>query len=316
MKKVILAGVFVLLAGFVFGQNEAEKIRVGVLNGPSAVPAAWIMKNSASAEVTKYADPQALLPKLIKKEVDVGFLPVNVAAKVYNSTNGTIICTGITGNGNLSVVSKSELNRFSDLKNKTVYVAGQGATPEYMFKYLLEQNGLVPGKDVTLEYSIPTAQLAANLISNKISVAVMPEPFTSIALTKSKEVKARLNLQTEYKAFSENNETFPLTVMVVRKAYAEENSEQLEEFLMEYKKALEWTVNNPKSSGELVEKMDLGLTAAVVTKAIPNSNYVYISSQNGKKNIESLLKIFLKYSPESIGGQLPAQDFYYEKKNP
>lgn len=316
MKKILCTILVSLTLGLLFAQNDEMKIRVGVLSGPSSVPAAWLMENSKTSEFTKYADPQALLPKLVKKEIDVGFLPVNVAAKIYNSTHGAIICSGITGNGNLSVVSTENMKRISDLRNKTVYIAGQGATPEYMFKYILEQNRINADKDISLKYSIPTAQLAANLISGKIAYCVMPEPFITIAISKSNKKINILSLQDEYKAFSDTNDNYPLTVMVVRKEFAEEYGQLLDVFLQEYKKASEWTLRNPKASGQLVEKLDLGLSAAVVTKSIPKSEYVFIEANDGKEKIESLLNIFLKYSPEAIGGNLPDKDFYYAKKNP
>jgi len=314
MKKLVSAVILSLVLGFVFAQHTEPKIRVGVLNGPSSIPAAWLMENYSEADFSKFADPQALLPKLIKKEIDVGFLPVNIAAKVYNSTNGTIICAGVTGKGNLSVISKKDIKRFSDLEDKTIYVAGQGATPEYMFTYLLEQNGFKIGKNVFLDFSIPTAQLPANIISDKIEFAVVPEPFATIAMSKSKEVKRVLDLQDEYKVFSITNENYPLTVMVVRKAYAKENPEMLATFLENYAKASSWTVVNPKAAGQLVEKYDLGMGAAVVTKAIPVSNYEFTQAKDAEETIEALLKIFLEYSNDSIGGKLPGKDFYYEKE--
>lgn len=299
-----------------------EKIRVGVLNGPSCIPAAYMMENDnkvAGAELTfeKFADPQALLPKMIKKEIDIGFMPVNVAAKVFNSSNKAIICCAITGNGNLSVITTNKkIKKIDDLKDKTVYVAGAGATPEYMFKYILNKNNIDIEKEITLDYTIPTAQIAANLISKKIEIAVVPEPFSTIAQIKSKDVFVVVDLQQEYQDFEGENTIYPLTVMVVRKEYADNNTELLDAFLSEYKKSVEWTIENPVIAGKYTEKNELGLAAGVVTKAIPKSNYTFVIANEGQKSIEKLLNIFISFAPDSIGGKLPEQDFYYGKKNP
>lgn len=299
-----------------------EKIRVGVLNGPSCIPAAYMMENDnkvAGAELTfeNFADPQALLPKMIKKEIDIGFMPVNVAAKVFNSSNKAIICCAITGNGNLSVITTNKkIKKIDDLKNRTVYVAGAGATPEYMFKYILNKNNIDIEKEITLDYTIPTAQIAANLISKKIEIAVVPEPFSTIAQIKSKDVFVAVDLQQEYQDFEGENNIYPLTVMVVRKEYADINTELLDAFLSEYKKSVEWTIENPVTAGKYTEKNELGLAAGVVTKAIPKSNYTFVIANEGQKSIEKLLNIFISFAPDSIGGKLPEQDFYYGKKNP
>lgn len=323
MKRTI----FVFLAISLISLNlfaEAKQIRVGLLNGPTCVPAAYLMENNSSvsdAELTyeKFADPQALLPKMVKNEIDIGFMPANVAAKVYNAGNKSIICCAVVGLGNLSLITTDEnIRRFTDLKGKTVYVAGQGATPEYMFRYLLKENGLTwngEKPDVKMDFSIPTAQLAAQLISGKIKYAVVPEPFSTIAKSKSDKVRADLDFQKEYLELTgkKQNELYPLSVMVVRASFAKENPELLKTFLAEYDKAVNWTVKNPAASGKLSEKHSLGLAAAVVENAIPVSNYTYVPAASAKKTLEDLLNLFLEGDKTSIGGKLPDEGFYYSK---
>ena len=317
MKRISIFLLIFCTVFLLFGETSNKLIHVGVLNGPTCIPAAWLMENkktvsagdnSAALTFEKFADPQALLPKLIKKEIDIGFMPVNVAAKVYNSGNKALLCSAVTGLGNLRLITKDkEIRRFIDLKGKTIYVAGQGATPEYMLRYLLEENKLTysPKGDVTLDYSIPTAQIAAQLLSDKIQYAVVPEPFATIAIMKSPEVTAALDLQKEYLELTGLKDIYPLSVMVVRADFAKENPELFEAFLTEYEKSVNWTVANPAEAGALSEKNGLGLAAGVVTKAIPVSNYTYIPAKNAMANIEELLSIFLKCEASSIGGKLP-----------
>ena len=280
-------------------------------------------KKSLSAEgdqteltYEKFADPQALLPKMIKKEIDIGFMPANVAAKVYNSGNKSIICCAVVGLGNLALITTDEnIRRFTDLKGKTVYVAGQGATPEYMFRYLLKENKMTwsgDKADVTMDFSIPTAQLAAQLISGKIEYAVVPEPFATIAKTKSDKILTALDFQKEYLELTGEKEIYPLSVMVVRADFAKENPKLMQALLSEYDAAVNWTISNPAESGALCEKHQLGLAAGVVTKAIPLSNYTYVPAGSAKKSIEKLLKLFLEGDKTSIGGKLPDKGFYYK----
>ena len=316
MKKIatlLIMSIFVLSV-FAQKSEKNQSVRVGLLNGPSCIPVVFMMKDNGNSRVYRqFADPKALLPKIIKNEIDIGFMPVNVAVKVYNSSNKSIMCAAITGNGNISLITKDkELTRFFDLKGKKVYVAGQGATPEYMFRYLLSQNGV---EDCELDFSIPTAQLAAHLISGKIEYAVVPEPFATIAELKSKDIKKALNFQSEYQAFSKDGRNYPLTVMVVRSEFAKENPDLLNSFLKDYQESLSKTLKNPKMAGELVEKYQLGLTAAFVAKSVSVSEYTYIPANNAKDKIEELLKIFAAFTPDSTGINLPEDDFYYEGKN-
>ena len=319
MKKIF----FSLVAGlFLCSAVAAQEIRLGVLNGPSCIPAGYLLDEKApvkGATVTyeKFADPQALLPKMLKGEIDIGFLPANVTAKVYNSSNGAIICCAITGNGNLSLITTdTSVKQLSDLRGKSVAVAGQGATPEYMFRYLLEKNGIKADASdgVVLDFSIPTAQIAAQLISGKISYAVVPEPFATVALSKSDSVFVAVDFQQEYEYFEGKGKIYPLTVMVVTKTFAEKNAKLLKSFLSAYETSYKNTLKNPQKAGELCEKFELGLAAGIVTKSIPKANYVYIASSNSKAKdkVEELLNIFLAFDPSSIGGKLPDKDFYFK----
>ena len=324
MKKLkLFAFTSIFFAMSLFADEAA--IRVGLLNGPTCIPAAYMIENNktitsgdTSAEVTyeKFADPQALLPKMIKNEIDVGFMPVNVAAKVYNSGNKALLCCAVTGLGNLRLITTDPiLKHFTDLKGKTIYMAGQGATPEYLMRYLLDEYKISYSDNgsVVLDYSIPTAQIAAQMISGKIKYAVVPEPFATIAMQKSQTIFAPIDLQKEYLALSGAKEIYPLSVMVVRADFAKSNPELLESILKEYENAAVWTVANPAEAGKLSEKHNLGLAAGIVTKAIPVSNYVYIPAQKSISQIEQLLSIFLACDKTSIGGKLPAKDFYYGK---
>ena len=179
-------------------------------------------------------------------------------------------------------------------------------------RHLLEQNSVDIGEGgVVLDYSTPNAQIASQLISGKTRYAVVPEPFITVAKSKSKNVTTALDFQKEYEEIYGKGETYPLTVMVVRKAYAEENKEILNDFLKSYEASYMWTTKNPLKAGKLSEKYQLGLSADIVAKTIPNANYTFISAANAQKQIETLLSVFNSYDAASFGGLFPGKDFYY-----
>lgn len=297
---------------------KADELRVGILNGPTSIPSAYLLENLPSIEgvaVTfeTFADPQALLPKMIRGEIDVGFMPPNVAAKTYNDGNAAVICVGVSGYGNLSLITKdTDVHALSDLRGKKVSVAGQGSTPEYLFRYLLRENGIsdAGGSDgVEFDFSIPNANIAAALISDQISYAVVPEPFATVATTRSQSVVRAIDLQREF-VTATGGDNFPLTVMVVRNEFAKTDSDTVKKFADAFAGAVTWTVANPASAGNLVEKHTLGLASGVVAKAIPFANFTWQNAASARAQIESLLKIFLSFAPASIGGKLPDEGFY------
>lgn len=316
MKKHILFLVMSLFS-LVFAQ-----IRVGLLNGPSCIPAAWLLENVVSIEgqnleTESFSNAQALAAHLLKEEIDIGFLPPNVAAVCYNNSNGKkgdLICAAITGKGNLSIITKDKnLSNLSQLKGKTVYVAGSGATPEYMFRYLLEKNKIEQDtkERITLDFSIQTPQLAPMIASGKIEYALVPEPFATVALLKDPSVYKAIDLQKEYEDIEGDEQSYPLTVMVVSRKFAKNNTAVLNKFLQLYKQSYEWTIENGLEAGDLCEELDLGLKANIVSSSIPYANYTFVPAAQGKKQLEKLFKIFYEFAPESIGGKLPDKNFYY-----
>ncbi len=328
IKKIITFIAFTFTFAFLHGESSDKntKIRVGVLNGPSAIPCAYLIENKEDSSLNlsfqNYSSAQNQLVALLKGELDVGFLPPNLAAKVFNSANGAVVCLGITGNGNLFLISKKEnltaqnndfeQNNLEFLRGKTVYCAGQGATPEYMFLYLLSKEKIPANSKngVTLDFSIPNANIAPALVSGKIDYALVPEPFATVAQEKDKNVVRALNIQKLYK--NETNSTYPMTLLVANSRFAKENREILKTFVNFYAKANEWTVKNPQQAGILTQKNQFGIKAEVAQNAIANAGFIWKDSSSAKKEIESLLCIFMDNAPDSIGGKLPSSGFYFE----
>ncbi|MBQ9495748.1 MAG: ABC transporter substrate-binding protein [Treponema sp.] len=296
-----------------------ETIRIGILNGPTSIPTAYMFDampvvDGKSVVFEKFASPQALLPKMLKGEIDIGFMPANVAAKVYNSANGALLCVGVSGNGNLFLITKDKsVKSLSDLIGKTVSIAGQGATPEYLFRWLLARNAIPESANgVLLDYSIPTADIAAELLSDKIRYAVVPEPFATVATAKSPDVVRALNMQDEFGAASVQQKTYPLTVMVVRASYASLHAVAVRAFKDAFSQSCAWTVANPQRAGVLVQKNTLGLMAPIVANAIPFANFTWKDALDAQSEIEHLLSIFFEFAPDSIGGKLPDEGFYFK----
>ena len=324
MKKLIIVFLSILTTQIFFSQNQInqinqinQEIRTGILNGPSSIQICRLMKNPEieNAKITfqKYNTPQNLLPKLIKNEIDIAFLPLNVAVKTYNSSNHSIKMLCITGNGNIFLITTDQtVNKIADLQGIKITVAGQGATPDYLFRYILQENEIsLKEKEIILDYSVPNAQIPALLIAGKIDYAVVPEPFVTIAKTKSKKVRIAVDFQEEYKFFSKKQQTYPLTVLVARKDFIQNNPALIEKFLNEYQKSYEWTIQNPSAAGKLCEELDFGLNANIIEKSISNANYTFVKARESKEQIQEFLQILMKLDTKTTGDKLPEEDFYY-----
>lgn len=301
--------------------SAAEKttIKVATLKGPTGLGMLKLMQdNDAKTAANQYVftlagAPDEIVSKISTGEVDVAAVPTNLAATLYNKTNGKIQLAAINTLGVLSLLTNGETIRsIADLKGKTIYASGQGSTPEYAINYILQQNGLTVGKDVTVKYLTEHAELATQMISGKVKIAVLPEPFVTQVTAKSKTSKVALNLTEEWNKVAGSKSVLTMGCLIVRKDFAEKNKAAFDSFLSEYKASAEYTNTQGKDAAALSEKYGI-MPAAVAQKAIPNCNIVYIDGAEMKAKIPDFLNILFKANPKSVGGKLPGDDFYYTK---
>lgn len=304
MKKTFIVVLLTLAFSLLTGESKNKKLNIGILNGPSAVPAAYIIENNPGYEFQIFSGADLEIPKLLKGEIDIGILPPNAAAKLWEKSGGNLAALSVIGEGNLSLLTTDpSYKNLQSLEGKTVFCAGRGATPEYVFRHVLNENKI---SNVNLDFSIPNPELAGSLISQKVEYILVPEPFATVALLKGKTagVKKVEDLSSYFK------ENFPMTLLVCNKKILENKEKEIKEYLSLYEEAVQWTNKNPAQAGLLVEKHTLGLNAEIAAASIPNGRYVFFTTAERKTQIENILSLFQKQNPESVGQKLPDSGFY------
>ncbi|MEL7570415.1 MAG: MqnA/MqnD/SBP family protein, partial [Eubacteriaceae bacterium] len=213
--------------------------------------------------------------------------------------------------GNLFVLTNGEdINSLSDLAGKTVYISGQGATPEYVVNYILDKAGI---KDkVKIVFATEHSELATLVVSGKASIAILPEPFVSTVTAKNANVKIAINLNDEWNKVSGGN-AMAMGCIVVNKAYAEKNKAAVNEFLKQYEESVNFVNKNTDEAAAIIANKGIIASAELAKKAIPTSAIVYKDAYGNKAEITSFLTLLYNYNPASIGGALPNEDFYYQK---
>ena len=102
--------------------------------------------------------------------------------------------------------------------------------------------------------------------------------------------------------------------VVVRSEFAENNKEALDSFLDEYKASVETVTSEEGLShaAELSEKYDI-MKAAVAQQAIPECNIVFVEGDEMQQIASGFLQVLYEANPQSEGGNLPNEDFYYKR---
>jgi NitT/TauT family transport system substrate-binding protein len=299
-------------------QNDISSVRIASLQGPTSIGMIKMIEekptiNNAQStyEIVKTTD--LLISKLQAEEFDIACLPVNLAANLYNKGIEYELL-GINNLNNLYIIGNdSNITNISELKGNVIGVINKGATPDILFNYILNKNNMDSIEDITIDYSMPPAELAAAIIAGKIKYGVLPEPFVSQILSKNKDCKILFDLQEQLNKVNDTDTNITQGCIVVRKEFAKNNKKTLDDFINKYTESIQFVNNNFSEAGAMCEKYSLGVTAETAETVIPRSNIVYISADESKKDIYNFLKILYDFSPDSIGGKIPDNNFYYNK---
>lgn len=319
MSKLILklTSVFCVLAMALGGLAlaEGDAMRVVALKGPTAMGLVKLMEDDKEAGAYKFdiiAAVDEVAPLLVKGEADVACVPANLASVLYNNTEGAVQVLAVNTLGVLYIVESGEsVQSVADLKGKTIFASGKGATPEYALNFILSQNGIDPEKDVTIEWKSEHAECLAALTAEAGAIAMLPQPFVTTALMKAEGLRVALDLNAEWDKLGV--ESSLLTgVAVVRKAFAEEHPDAVNAFLDGYKASVEWVNANTAEAAALIGGLDI-VPEAVAAKALPACNITFIEGEEMKAKLSGYLGVLLDANPKAVGGKLPEDDFYYNR---
>lgn len=297
--------------------EQQQTIRVAGLKGPTTMGMVQLMQEQQQQEtpayqVDMYGAVDEIIPLLSKGELDMAAIPANLAAVLYQKTEGQLQVAAVNTLGVLYVVTKDEtVQSVADLAGKTIYSTGKGTTPEYVLNYILSENGIDPQTDVTVEYkSEATEVLATMQAAEQGAIAVLPQPYVTAAQAQVEGLTVALDLTQEWNKVNADSDLIT-GVLVVRKEFAEQNPQQVQAFLQDYKNSITWVNENTEQAAQLVADYGIVAKAALAQKALPACNLTYLDGSDMKQKLSGYLQVLYEQNPEAVGGSMPGDDFYY-----
>ena len=287
-------------------------LRVAGLKGPTTMGLVNLMagEDAADYDFEMYGKADEIVPQLVKGELDAAAVPANLAATLYQKTNGAIEVACINTLGVLYVVENGEtVNSVEDLKGKTIVTTGKGTTPEYVLRYILTENGVDPDNDVTLDFYSEATEALAQLQTGTSTIAMLPQPFVTSALAQVEGLRVALDMNEEWEKVAGSK--LVTGVLVARKDAVEADPARFAAFMDGYKASVEAANTDLENTATLCEQYGIVAKAALAQKALPNCNIVFETGDEMKTDLETYFNVLYAADPTSVGGQLPADDFYY-----
>ena len=290
---------------------------VAALKGPTAMGLVKLMQDSESGETsgndyafTLAGSADEVTPALIKGELDMACVPANLAAVLYGKTEGAVEVLAVNTLGVLYIVENGEsVQSIADLRGQTIVAAGKGSTPEYALRYLLSENGIDPDSDVTIDWKSEHSECVAALASGQATIALLPQPFVTVAQSKIEELRMALDLNAEWDAL-DNGSGLITGVIVARREVVEENPAAVNEFLKEYAASVDWVNTNTADAAALIGEYGI-VDAAVAEKALPYCNIVCLTGDEMQAKLSGYLQVLYDAESASVGGALPDSSFYF-----
>lgn len=290
---------------------------IAALKGPTAMGLVKLMNDSdaGSGTANDYTFTLAgaadeVTPLLLKGELDMACVPANLASVLYSKTNGAVQVLAVNTLGVLYIVENGEsVQSVEDLRGQTIVAAGKGSTPEYALRYLLSENGLDPDSDLTIDWKNEHSECVAALASGQASIALLPQPFVTVAQGKIEGLRMALDLTAEWDKLG-NGSSLLTGVIVARREAVEANPAAVDAFLAEYNESVSWVNENVADAAALIGSYDI-VAASVAEKALPYCNIVCLTGYEMRDALSGYLEVLYNAEPSAVGGALPGEDFYY-----
>jgi len=297
------------------GKKTAGPFTIASLKGPSSMGMIRLIDSlegttEAGLKVTIVNEPLQVRKMMLDGTADFALLPTTMAAIVYNKGLDYKLAA-IPVWGTLYLFGRdTAITSWEDLRHKTVHVMARGMTPDLLFRYLLQKKGIDPGKDITLDYRFSThIDLANAVASDQASLGVISEPLVSQVMHLNSKVKMLFDLNKEW--ISIQGAPIPQTALMVKSSVIQNNPALVEEVLDAFERSVEWVNSHPGSAAELIVRYGILDNPRIAYQAIPGSGLKLVRAAAIHTQITEYLRIFYEMDPQTTGGKMPDEGFYY-----
>jgi NitT/TauT family transport system substrate-binding protein len=314
--------------------GTATKVRVASLKGPTSIGIVKLISEAAAADAAASAGTSSaaagtgtssasynydfsitgtadeILPKIVAGDIDIALVPANIAAVLYNRSNGGIQALNINTLGVLYVVTADDsIDSFASLRGRTVLMTGKGTTPEYAMNALLAAQNIT---DINLEFKSEATELAAALSANPSAIAVLPQPYVAAVTAKNPSLKVRISLSDVWDAVFANKSRLVTGVTIVNTNFAANNPQAVSEFLRLQQESVAFVTANPSKAAPLVVEAGIIDNNEIAAAAIPLCSLVCISGEPMQDALGGYYAELFAQDASSVGGSLPDVGFYWQ----
>lgn len=306
-------------------EQVTYEVNFAALSGPTGVGAAQMLSTygvTAGGEAPAPADMvvnysiaasnDEITPALINGTLDIAAVATNLAANLSAKTEGGVQVLCLNTLGVLYILEKGDtVHEMADLEGKTLYAPSntKGANPEHILNHLLKKNGVEPSQ-VNVEWLTPQ-EITAKMTTEDAGICMLPVPAATAVLVKDAGVREAISLSKAWE--DAEGSPLPMGCIVARTAFIEENPDAVAKFLEIYNDSVTYIADeaNRDDAAEKVAQLGVTPSAGIAKRAIPQCNLTFVTGQEMKDVLERYYGVLFQDAPNSIGGEMPYDSFYY-----
>ena len=301
-------------------EDMSISMNVGGLYGPTGIALVGMADAARRGEarhdynVTFVASPDIIQGRILSGELDIAAMPTNLAAVLYNRTDGEITMIALSRLSVLHIVQApgegaEEIRSIEDLRGRTLHTHGQGTTQEYVLNFLLTQAGLDPETDLEIVFHPEHAAVVAHMLDGRADVGMLPQPFVTTIAMQNPEFVPVLDISQEWLTVTGGVE-LAMSCIVVRSDFLELNPQVVLDFLEDFAASARFAMDNMEEAAQLVGEFEI-ISEAVALRAIPYTNISSVSGLEMKTAVQAYLMVLYEQNPASVGGALPDEGFFF-----
>lgn len=288
-------------------EQQTLKATISAPKSPAIFPSILLAEQQKDIELITWETADTLLAQIQKKQAQFIALPLNMGANLYAKGMPLQLIQVNTFGSMFLVSTDDKVQKLEDLAHQTIFVPSQGGPPDILTNYLIAQNN-IPG--VKLSF-VNLSEIGQQLASGAIQHVVIPEPLLSIVQANLQtDLHIAINFEEVWqKQFSKQ---LPQTGIFVNKAWASSNQHAIKQFQALSEQAITDLYQQPDVSLPLLSNF-FKSNEKIMESALTNSSLHFQTAQQARNETEAYFKILLEIAPDSIGGALPNEDFYYNE---
>ena len=319
MKKILTLILTIILGVSAVGCNLTSK-EVKIISGNSldGISISKLIKEENEIKKgynTTYNienKKEKLEKSLDNEKYDIAIVPTDMATKVYNKNSNYQICASIGEGSYYLVTSDPTITGFnSTLINKDVAIIEENSMIDIISKYILNKNNIDDSK-VNFKYVSSAPEIVTTLALGNIRTGIVPETSLTTLLYKHSGLKILTSTNEAYEKAFNIKEGYSQFSIIVKKDFAKDNKEYVNEFLSKVKSSIDFVNKNPLQAGAYGEELSIPIKPQVLSKAIKRCNLKFIIVDEFKNNYKELFNILYNYNKEAVGGTVIDESIYYK----